>query len=350
MTDAFLAVATQIFSAGEASCPGRGPSVPAGPGAWELSGPGLQRRWACQGTFLGPRAVGPSQGSGAALAGSPGWRRVSGRQLTLLLTWASRSAMPTPWQPEWALPGSWNLKSHGVAAPESAGQRHIASRSPHPRHRSGSLQWGCLTWVTWLAHSPCGFPRASLWALAVGDIYPCHLLPSLPHLRAPPAALVHTPASRLAGDPRTRPQHLPPIPTSPPGKPVGSLWSTCDPVPSSVQPPRSRVLVRSRCQALPGVQEQSPTRDSTFSLDDLACPPAPGAASAGDPEARMVVPASGRGPCGPTAECSGLHPGWRTGVSGQAALRVGRAPFPLGLWGHNLLQRRAPGSREASSP
>lgn len=37
-------------------------------------------------------------------------------------------------------------------------------------------------------------------------------------------------------------------------------------------------------------------------------------------------------------------------MSGQAALRVGRAPFPLGLWGHNLMQRRAPGSWEASSP
>lgn len=204
-------------------------------------------------------------------------------------------------------------------------------------HGSGALQWGCLTWHL-LAHSPW-VPRAPLGPGGGQCLYPCHLLPSLPHLRAPPAAPVHTPASRLTGDPRTRPQ-APPVPTSPPGEPVGSLWPTCERVPSSVHPPRAWVLVWGRRRALLGVQEQSPSRDSTFSLADPACPPAPGAALAGDPEAWMVVPASGRGPRGPTAECSGLHPSWRTGVSGQAALGVGRAPFPLGLWGHSLLQRR----------
>ena len=65
VTDAFLAVATQIFSAGEASCLGRGPTVPAGPGAWELSGPGLQHRWACLGLqhgWAGSEGDGPLVG------------------------------------------------------------------------------------------------------------------------------------------------------------------------------------------------------------------------------------------------------------------------------------------------
>ena len=314
-------------------------------GAWGLGvvRAGAAAQVGLSGNLPGSEGMGPSWGSGAALAGSPGWWCVSGYQLALLLAWASRSAVPTPWQLEWALPGSWNLKSCGVAALESAGQRHVASRPPTGAVLcSGGASPG-ICWPT--AH---GFLEP-LWAPATGSVYPCHLLPSLPHLRAPPAAPVHTPASRLTGDPRTRPQ-APPVPTSPPGEPVGSLWPTCERVPSSVHPPRSWVLVWGRRQALLGVLEQSPSRDSTFSLADPACPPAPGAALAGDPEAWMVVPASGRGPRGPTAECSGLHPSWRTGVSGQAALGVGRAPFPLGLWGHNLLQRRAPGSPEASSP
>lgn len=101
-------------------------------GAWGLGvvGAGAAAQVGLSGNLPGSEGMGPSWGSGAALAGSPGWRCVSGYQLALLLAWASRSAVPTPWQLEWALPGSWNLKSCGVAAPECAGQRHVASRPP----------------------------------------------------------------------------------------------------------------------------------------------------------------------------------------------------------------------------
>lgn len=101
-------------------------------GAWGLGvvGAGAAAQVGLSGNLPGSEGMGPSWGSGAALAGSPGWWCGSGYQLALLLAWASRSAVPTPWQLEWVLPGSWNLKSCGVAAPECAGQRHVASRPP----------------------------------------------------------------------------------------------------------------------------------------------------------------------------------------------------------------------------
>lgn len=100
VTDAFLAVATQIFSAGEASCLGRGPTVPAGPGAWELSGPGLQHRWACPGTSLGPRAWAPR-----GVLGLP-WPEVLAGGVCQATSWRCCSlgllAVRCP------LPGSWS--------------------------------------------------------------------------------------------------------------------------------------------------------------------------------------------------------------------------------------------------
>lgn len=280
VTDAFLAVATQIFSAGEASCPGRGPTVL---GAWGLGVVGT--------------AAAAQVGLSGNLAGSEGD--------------GPRGCWLGPLVGFWGYPGRKSWLTWGLGFSQR-GARSLAARVGAARLLEPEKLWGRCTRVFW-AEVPCQSATAVGGALWSGGAWPKGSLergassgsagsptapvgfPGLPsgprwratsvpvtsfpcpHLRAAPAP-VRTPASRLTGDPRAHPQATS-IPTSPPGKPVGSVWPTCDPMPCSV--PRSRVLALARrCLAsrsrAPPRGEQSPTQGSTFSVADPACPPAPG--------------------------------------------------------------------------
>ncbi|XP_033279530.1 bcl-2-related ovarian killer protein isoform X1 [Orcinus orca] len=145
VTDAFLAVAAQIVSAGRPVCPG-------GPHCWHGSGSvgqgrGCSAGWALREASLGPRTVGLLCGPGAAVTGSPVWAACPRLPVgaDCWLEWGGavlRVAVRVLWglgshgvaagrkQPKWAPPGSFDVRSCRVTEPESVGQRQVAEQPP----------------------------------------------------------------------------------------------------------------------------------------------------------------------------------------------------------------------------